>query len=97
MPFKDQTIETELKNRFFNAMRYIIADYDTFRIKNRSAFTKKIGWNPGNLSRAETSEDFYVPVQYMIAIVKKCNISAHWMLTGEGEMFSEKLEKKKRS
>lgn len=91
MPLKKDDIDLEIKQRFLSAMRYVIADLNRFGIAKRYEFANAIGWRPAALARCERTDDHYVPTKYLASIVKRFNVSAHWILTGKGEMFNDNI------
>lgn len=61
-----------------------------------NAFSKKIGLSNGTINKA-LSNDTYIGLENILNIVKIFNVSPTWLLTGEGEMYTntEKKEEKR--
>lgn len=87
MPVKLDNTEEMIKQRFLKAVRFIIADYDKYGIKNQSEFVAAIDWRDSNYSRAVNHEDYCIPARYLNKIVLRFGLNADWLLTGRGEML----------
>jgi len=71
--------------RMFQAIRKLI---EMKKLKSFYAFTSKYGINPGNFHYIEKHADTAaLPVLYLHLLVKDYKVSAHWLLTGLGEMI----------
>lgn len=83
-----QTPESQqIVGRFFEALNMLI---DSKKIRGKQTFTKKYGINRWNLLTLEkdNSRDIF-QVVWLSHMVKDFNISAEWLLTGKGGMYSK--------
>ncbi|SEI42405.1 hypothetical protein SAMN04487995_0602 [Dyadobacter koreensis] len=78
-----------IHSRFFQAFNFLLNSTDGPKIKSTYDFVKKYGINHGNFSKLKADpEKFALPVIYLFYLVDDFGISAHWLLTGEGEMIN---------
>lgn len=100
MPGKVTDIEIAIKKRFFKAVRFIIADFEKFEIKNISEFATKIGWTTQSMSRANNNDNFSIPDQYKYKLIIQFGVDADWLMTGRGvlvfhsEQMKSEVQKK---
>lgn len=89
MPIRatDAAVNMEIKERFFTAMRYIIAREEDFGIRTRTAFAEAIDWPQPNMFRAEKVPERSIPSRCLVSLVRQFDISADWLLTGRGDMW----------
>lgn len=59
---------------------------------NQTTFSKILGVAQANLSKYESGE-LNIPDKVKMALSKEYDINIHWLLTGEGEMFTSDLKK----
>lgn len=85
MPYKDKEVESGIKQRWFKAMRFILADIETWDIHSREEFAKVVEWEPSSLTRAEKKDNFYIPAKQQQIIILKFGVDAYWLMTGENE------------
>ena len=75
-----------INERFFKAL-------DTLKQQRRlggiGGFTKKYGMVRGNLYTIKTNKSGAVKAEYLSILVEDFGVSAEWLLTGKGEMFSK--------
>ena len=89
-----QIPETQaIHSRFFQVYDLLLEAHKKHtegpKIKSTYEFVKKYGINHGNFSKLrEAPEKYALPVIYLYYLVNDFNVSAHWLLTGEGEMLS---------
>jgi ABC-type antimicrobial peptide transport system permease subunit len=69
--------------RFFQAVFHIVAEEVEPDYTN---FCKANGIDTRNLQKVITEPHRNLKVEYFSILVKKYGYSAHWLLTGEGEM-----------
>jgi len=86
---QELSVNLEIKERFFMAMRHIIARPEKYGIKNMLAFSTAIGWAQPNMYRAQKWPERGIPARYLVAIVKIYGINAYWLLTGIGNMWQD--------
>jgi hypothetical protein len=78
----------EIVNRFFEALRRLIAEK---KIRGKQTFTNRYGinrWNMITLEK-EPSRDIFQPA-WLTYLVRDYNISPRWLLTGEGDFYEIK-------
>jgi len=81
--------EISVINRFFEAVDMIVA-HGWFR--SRAALFEFYGYNYRVMSRiGKNPHTLSIRVDQMNALVCGFGLSAHWLLTGEGEMFPDGL------
>lgn len=84
-----QTLDSqEIVNRFFEALRRLIAEK---KIRGKQTFTNRYGinrWNMITLEK-EPSRDIFQPA-WLTYLVRDYNISPRWLLTGEGDFYEIK-------
>lgn len=86
-----QTKDSQLiVNRFFEALRYLKEERV---IRGKQTFTTKYDINRWNLNTLEKApeRDIFQPA-WLTYLVRDYNISAHWLLTGEGTVFTNNLK-----
>lgn len=86
MPLKCSEIDIEVKNRFFKAVRYIIADKERFGIKNITDVANRIGWPTQSMSRAQMQNNYAVPDKYKVALILIFGVDSDWLMTGRGQL-----------
>lgn len=80
----------EISKRFFKALQYLKEEK---LIRGKQTFTTKYGINQGNFYQFEKdiSKDIF-QAAWLTYLVRDYNISAHWLLTGEGTVFTNNLK-----
>lgn len=80
----------EISKRFFKALEYLKEEK---LIRGRQTFTSKYGINRRNLYQLEENlEKDIFQSAWLTYLVRDYNISAHWLLTGEGTVFTNNLK-----
>lgn len=76
--------------RFFEALQYLRKEKV---IRGKQTFTTRYGINRWNLNtlEKEPERDIFQPA-WLTYLVRDYNISAHWLLTGEGTVFTNNLK-----
>lgn len=74
-----------IKKRFFAALAQIVLKEKDWR--GIRAFARVYEINPGNFYQLRVKDNFTVEPAYLAWIVEDYNVSASWLLTGQGEMF----------
>jgi len=77
------------KNRAFSAIEYIIEN-KIDNISSFSHFVKAFTLKRVSLIRVRDNDNTYLPIYLLIILVQNFHFSAHWLLTGEGEMIQKK-------
>ena len=72
--------------RFFEALDRLKMEH---KIRGKQTFTREFGINRWNLNTLEKdhSRDIFQPA-WLSYLVKRYDVSAQWLLTGEGDFFS---------
>ena len=80
----------EIVKRFFLALQYL---KDEKLIRGKQTFTTKYNINRWNLNtlQKEPERDIF-QTAWLTYLVCDYNISAHWLLTGEGTVFTNNLK-----
>lgn len=84
-----QTEENEIiTKRFFEALYALKTRGD---IRGKQTFTARYGINRWNLNALENGQGTvkYVQLDWLVYLVRDYNVSAKWLLTGQGEMFAK--------
>lgn len=79
--------------RFFEAIYRLKADKV---IRGKQTFTRKYGinrWNFNTLEK-EPERDIF-QAAWLTYLVRDYNVSARWLLTGEGEFYARRVEQSK--
>ncbi len=79
--------------RFFQALDRLKLDR---KIRGKKTFTEEFGinrWNLNTLAKDYT-RDIFQPA-WLTYLVKKYGVSANWLLTGEGEFYTQTGAKSK--
>lgn len=85
----------QIRLRFIKAVNYILQTYD--EVKNND-IVALLEIQPSNFSRVMNNEEFYPQDFWIGGICYHYNISAEYILTGNGELLSDKnLEKRVRA
>lgn len=79
---------SQITARFLEAMDRIVADRTNGKI-TAGKFGEAVGISGSNLTRLRTSPDHHVTVEAVGRICAKYKISAAWLITGKGQMFTE--------
>lgn len=77
----------EITRRFFEALDMIKAQK---RIRGMQTFTREYGINYWNFCTAR-KEGQRIKQEWLTYIVRDYDVSADWLLTGKGGMFSKKI------
>jgi len=78
----------DISRRFFEVQKLLITRDD---IKSVRAFCRDFSINPGTYYLLkDKSENNQVPLSALVKMIKESKVSAHWLMTGEGDMFSSK-------
>lgn len=77
--------------RFFQALHLVI---EARVIRGKQTFTRKHGINRWNMNTVEKnpSSDMF-QMAWLAYLVEDFNFSAHWLLTGQGNMFNATANK----
>lgn len=74
----------EVVARFYTALIYLI---NSGRIRSRNEYCKRYGIVQGHLSRVEKNNASKIfDIGWMTPLITDFEISAHWLMTGHGEM-----------
>lgn len=83
----------KIVKRFFEAIYRLKADKV---IRGKQTFTRKYGinrWNFNTLEK-EPERDIF-QAAWLSYLVRDYNVSARWLLTGEGEFYARRVEQSK--
>lgn len=82
-----QTIESqEIVKRFFSAIQKL---KEKKVIRGKQTFTNRYGINRRNFNTCEKEPNRNIfQVAWLTYLVVDYNVSAHWLLTGDGEIFT---------
>ncbi len=80
----------EITKRFFHALQYLKEEK---LIRGKQTFTTRYNINRWNLNtlQKEPERDIF-QTAWLTYLVRDYNISAHWLLTGEGTVFTNNLK-----
>lgn len=81
------SINLDINRRFFEAFDKL-SEVGIFGSKNR--FFTEYGIDKRNFDSVRGSDNRRVDTRVLAILVSKYNVSAHWLLTGEGRMFGNK-------
>ena len=73
-----------INRRFFEAIDALKRDR---RLSGIYGFSLKYNLSHSNLFMIKSREQGVVNMEYLTYLVRDFGISAHWLLTGEGDMF----------
>lgn len=75
-----------IKERFFQAIDELIKRK---QLRGKKTFATRYELNWGNLYKTRKDDKLTIELAYLNWLVRDFNISARWLLTGEGEMFAK--------
>ena len=79
--------------RFFEAIYRLKADKV---IRGKQTFTRKYDINRWNMNTLEKELDRDIfQAAWLTYLVKDYNVSARWLLTGEGDFYAKRMEQSK--
>lgn len=79
--------------RFFEAIYRLKADKV---IRGKQTFTRKYDINRWNMNTQEKELDRDIfQAAWLTYLVKDYNVSARWLLTGEGDFYAKRMEQSK--
>lgn len=83
----------KIVNRFFEALYRLKTDKV---IRGKQTFTRRYGINRWNMLtlQKEPGRDIF-QVAWLTYLVRDYNVSARWLLTGEGEFYARRVEQSK--
>ena len=83
-----QTTDEPIINRFFEAMTYLKEERV---VEGFATITKEIGMDRRNLYKIRKDPaNKSLRLYWLAGMVERYNISANWLLTGQGEMIDDK-------
>lgn len=85
IPLRERDGVEDMRLRFFKVFDYLV---EKGKIKSAYEFMKIFKLNPGTFHRLRNVENLAIPAIYMSYLVKEYRVSAHWLLTGDGEMIN---------
>ena len=77
----------EISKRFFEALDMIKAQK---RIRGMQTFTRQYGENYWNFNTMR-KEGARIKQEWLTYLVRDYDVSANWLLTGRGDMFTKKI------
>lgn len=77
-------LSQEIHRRFFKAIDELVARK---MLRGKKSFATKYELNQGNFFKLRANPEAEFQMSFLTLLVNDFGVSAHWLLTGKGEMF----------
>jgi hypothetical protein len=76
----------QIHGRFFQAIDALVLRR---QLRGKKSFATKYELNQGNFFKLRNNPQAEFPLHYLTLMVEDFNVSAHYLLTGKGEIFNK--------